>query len=458
MDPIPESLDRPVKAERSWWTLSPRAWLAVSLAFAIGAAGLFVYNAIRYTDETQTTMRNLPYLRYDLREDFGYFFAGATMVWEGEGSDLYPERGEWTYYPRDPIFFEPRDEYANARLLARGNYYNPPALAFLQAPLTTLSYRTAFFTFSALSFACLMGFIAASWMHVRHVGEMPWLILGVLAFKPVHEVLITGHTTLIIILSLTAGILLLRAEKPVLAGLSLSVLALKPQWAVLPALFLIVRGEWKALMWMAIAASAIFIVPFLITGLDSLKNYYFFLRYSADVDLKDAPHMFSWNGFLSKMDGSEIQDGRLILYADAPSKALVYSLIALTAVPMLIVFWSRDFLLSAAALIIAMLLVSTHSVWYDWALLIVAALFLVMRSPAMTRGMRIEMWVVLLALYVGCSQSIHEVLYPSRYGVDWHRAAYFWITPIAFASLCWIASVALREGLLHRPFKLRGAT
>jgi hypothetical protein len=122
---------------------------------------------------------------------------------------------------------------------------------------------------------------------------------------------------------------------------------------------------------------------------------------------------------------------------------------------MLIVFWSRDFLLGAAALVIAMLLVSTHSVWYDWALLIVAALFLVMRSPAMTRGMRIEMWVVLLALYVGTSQSIHEVLYPSRYDVDWHGDAVYWITPIAFASLCWIASIAWREGLLRRPFQLR---
>jgi alpha-1,2-mannosyltransferase len=437
------------------WTVTPSLWLLVCVLFATASTILFVYNGVRYSDETQSTIRTIPYLRYDIREDFNYFYAGAEMTWRGEAADLYPLPGEWTFYPRDPIFFEPRDDYANARLLARGNYYNPPALAYLQAPLTTLGFRDAYFVFTALSIGCLLGFVGVSWYQGRQMSELPWLILGVLAFKPVHEVIILGHTTMFIVLALTAGFLLLRAEKPVLAGLAFAVLALKPQWAVLPGLFLLVRGEWRALGTMAAAATTIFFVPFFVTGFQTLENYYHFLRYSADVDLKDAPHMFSWNGFLSKMDDSEVQNGQIVLFADAPSRLLVYSLIALTALPMLVVWWSRDYLLAVAATVVAMLLVSTHSVWYDWALLVVAALFLLLRSQQMGRGMRIETWIVLLALYVASSQSISEVLYPDRHDVDWHRAATYWITPVAFLSLYWMVSVAARERLLRLPSRLQ---
>jgi hypothetical protein len=155
--------------------------------------------------------------------------------------------------------------------------------------------------------------------------------------------------------------------------------------------------------------------------------------------------MFSWNGFLSKMDGSEIQNGQLVLFADAPSKTLVYSLIAMTTVPLLVVWRSRDYLLGVAAMMVAMLLISTHSVWYDWGILSVAALFLVLRSARFNRGMRVEMWVALLALFLACAQSISEVLTPDRHAVDWHRAAFYSATPVAFAVLVWMASIPLRE-------------
>lgn len=163
--------------------------------------------------------------------------------------------------------------------------------------------------------------------------------------------------------------------------------------------------------------------------------------------------MFSWNGFLSKLDGSEIQNGQLVLFADAPSKTLVYGLIALTTVPLLVVWRSKDYLLGVAATLVAMLLISTHSVWYDWAILAVAALFLVLRSRDASRSYRVEMWVVLLALFMATAQSISEVLVPDRHAVDWHRAAFFAATPVAFAALVWMASLPLRErgfGLLWR--------
>jgi hypothetical protein len=423
----------------------PRPWTLVCGLFAAFSLGLFVYFGLHYADETQRELRLLPDLRYDNRVDFGYFYAGAYMTYHGQAADLYPHKGEWTYYPDDLIFFEPHSEAELARLLARGNYYNPPGLALLEAPLVSLGFKHAFWLFSLLAIGALAGFLTLAWRAGAGIPELPMLGLGVLAFSPVHEALIMGHLTLFFVFVLAAGFLLLRSERRVLAGLTLSLLALKPQWAILPGLFLLVRGEWRALATMATTAAAIFFLPFVYTGFDSFKNYYEFLRWSATIDLKDAPHMFSWNGFLSKWDGSEIQNGQLIYFADAPSKTLVYGLIALTAVPLLVVWRSKDYLLGVAATLLAMLLISTHSVWYDWAILSVSALFLVLRSRDASRSYRVEMWVVLLALFMATAQSISEVLEPDRHAIDWHRAAFFTATPVAFAVLVWMASVPLRE-------------
>jgi len=303
--------------------------------------------------------------------------------------------------------------------------------------------------FSALSAGALAGYVFLAWRAGRHVPELPLLIAGALTFRPVHEAVIMGHMTLFFVLALTAGFLALRAKQPVLTGLAFSVLALKPQWAILPALFLLWQREWRALAVMAIVSSLIFFVPFFVTGFETLRNYYHFLRQAAEIDLRDAPHMFSWNGFLYKLEGFTTVE------AMGGDKTIIYSLIALTAALMFVVWWSRDFFLTVAATVIAMLLVSTHSVWYDWALLIVAALFLALRP--MSRWVRFELWIVLLALFLASSQSVAELLYPDRHFIAWGRSAFYTLTPVAFGSLLWLVSVALRERLLKLP-RFRSST
>jgi hypothetical protein len=445
--------EMPRKAARS---LTP--WTVICGLFIATATLIFLYSGVRFADETQRELRLIPWLPYDARLDFGYFFAGAEMAWRGEAFDLYPQKGDETYWPGHPIFQEFDAEYLKARFLARGNYYNPPALAYLQGPLTTLPFRDAFWLFSGLSAAALGGFVVLSWRTARQVPEWPLLILGVLAFKPVHEAIIMGHITLFLMLALTSGFLLLRVQKPVLAGLMFGLLALKPQWAVLPAVFLLIRGEWRALATMAAAAATIFFVPFLVTGLDTLRNYIEFLRGAQRWDMIAPPHMFSWNGFLFKLQG-----GPAIGVFEPISERLVYTLIALTAVPLIIVWWGRDYLLGVAATVVAMLLISTHSVWYDWALLSVAALMLVLRAPQMERTHRVEMWIVLIALHVAASQSMAELLLFDRHAPFWDRSAFYALTPVAFGSLLWMASVTIREGQLRlwplswRPSRLRPA-
>jgi hypothetical protein len=432
-------------------TAEPFPWTLISWLFIVVSVCYLVFTGVRLANDTQQTMRLMPYLDYDERVDFAYFYAGASMAYHGDAADLYPVPGELTYYPYDPIFDVTQEPYALDRLIARGNYYNPPALAYMQAPLAAMNFKNAYWTFSAFSALALGAFIGLAWWSGRGIPELPLLILGVLTFRPLHEAFIMGHSALFFCVALTAGFLLLRAKHEVLAGLCFSLLALKPQWAVLPGLFLLCRGEWKTLATMFVSSCLIFFVPFLIVGLDTLKNYVTFLRWQNGLDLKDAPHMFSWNGFLFKLRGGPV-------YGHPPPPELwTYSLVAVTAVPLAIVLWSRNYLLGAAATVLAMLLISTHSVWYDWALLVIAALFIVLYSRGQSRMMRVEMWVILLALHVSAAQSIHVLLRPDRFAIDWHSSGFFSLTPVAFGALIWLALLAVydKESTFRMPGILR---
>jgi hypothetical protein len=157
--------------------------------------------------------------------------------------------------------------------------------------------------------------------------------------------------------------------------------------------------------------------------------------------------MFSWNGFLFKLRGGPLHGGT------PPPEWQTYVLIAITAVPLLLIYRSRDFLLGAAGTVLAMLLLSIHSVWYDWALLSAAALFLTMRTPGMSRAHRLELWAVMLALYLACAQSTSALLTPARHNIDWHRQTIYLATPVAFAALLWLAALPYREGLMRWPYR-----
>src|SRR4051794_36856288 len=192
----------------------PPSWPQVCALFVIGAALLFAVSLVQRVDETQQEQRLIPYLPYDQRTDYNYFYASATMALNGQAADLYPVSGEKTLQPGDPAFTAARDDDERARLLTKGAYYNPPALALLQAPLAAFDFKTSYRLFTALSLLAFAAFLALAVREGRRVGEMPLFVLGALAFRPAHEVVIMGHPTFFFLLALVGGFLLLKTERP----------------------------------------------------------------------------------------------------------------------------------------------------------------------------------------------------------------------------------------------------
>ena len=435
---------------------SERARLAKMAAWSFAAcvALFFVIAGFRTFDATQQEMRLLPYLSYDDRVDFAYFYAAADMVRHGDLDEVYPQKYEYIFYPGDPAFDLARDDYVKARLLARGNYYNPPLVAVLEAPLTAFGFKTAFWVYSAISASVFAAFVAIFWRLGRGVPELPLVMLGIVTYLPVHETLMMGHLSLFFVFALGAGFFALRAKQPIVAGLALSLLALKPQWAILPGLFLVWRGEWRALATMAVGSAALFFIPFLATSSQAFSNYVHFLRDQSAVDLGNAPHMFSWNGFLSKLH-SNYPFGAPEFDVNRP---LLYSLQAITLLAVALVWWGRDLYLGVAATILGMLLVSTHSVWYDWAFLVVVAAFLALR-PAPTAA-RAQMWLLLIAVYVSTSQSIGVVFAPDgRHGfLHWSESGFFSLTLVAFSLLLWCVGRTILDGQIRWPQVLTRAS
>jgi hypothetical protein len=61
------------------------------------------------------------------------------------------------------------------------------------------------------------------------------------------------------------------------------------------------------------------------------------------------------------------------------------------------------------------------------------------------------MWILLILLFIAASQSMAELLQGGRHTINWFRPAFYSVTPMAFALLLWMASIAIREGQLRLP-------
>ena len=197
--------------------------------------------------------------QYRYRNDFRLIYGAALAAWNHGYSHLYDLTAQ----------------RAATEGLGAGFYWqpfiNPPPLAWLATPLLAFPFEAALVFWSAL-------LVLAAWFAWRLAAPGPRLtrlahlalFIGVF---PTAFGLVVGQPV-----ALVAGVVaiswwLAEHRRPVLAGVVLSLVVLKPQLALLVPLCLFVAGRWRIFFaWLA-ASALIGVVALVLLGADGVQRY-----------------------------------------------------------------------------------------------------------------------------------------------------------------------------------------
>jgi glycosyl transferase family 87 len=179
--------------------------------------------------------------------------------------------------------FPPGEQYINSS----ATYVNAPILAWLIAPLTSLSLPAAYAVWTVVSVAV---FVWAWHATAPGLGLAKFsLLLAGIAVWPVMDALYWGQPSLIVLALVAASWWLCARERPIAAGAVLAVAtALKPQVVILVPIALLVSARYRPFIAWAATCAVIGIVSAIALGPNGLNSLVQTLRYVQS----DAGHSF----------------------------------------------------------------------------------------------------------------------------------------------------------------------
>ena len=340
--------------------------------------------------------------------------------------------------------------YDDAKNLDVNGLYSP-GLSVAMYPLSLLSLQDAYRVYVGLGGVALLAVAYLAQRTISLPEAKLAMALGVISIPQMHWALRLGHMTTFLALAALGGFLLIR-KHPILAGLCFAFLVLKPQYAAIPALYLLWTRNGRALAGMAAGAFVIELAGFAAVGFSAIGPYIgAFFDLSADARDNLLPYQqswqYAWQGFLIS---AKISPNPLI--------AIDLSLLCLGVVVLAWARGTRTAALAAAAL--GMLIVTPYANFYDWGLLVVAGGLLLradLHWKALVPVMLVALYFGLLATQqatpfpaidvqvglVGADGSIS--ILPANYVTPTHGI--YWITPMALGAVALLAFAGNRSGL-----------
>jgi hypothetical protein len=197
--------------------------------------------------------------QYRFRNDFRLIYGAALAAWTNGYSHLYdlPAQKAATESLGSGTYWQP--------------YLNPPPLAWVATPFLSLPFTLALLAWSAL-------LLLAAWIAWRLAAPGPWLtrIAHLALFVGVFPTafgLMVGQPVVLVAAVVALSWWLAEHRRPVAAGLVLSLIALKPQLALLVPVCLLVAGRWRVFFAWLGASAVIGVVALLMLGGDGLQRY-----------------------------------------------------------------------------------------------------------------------------------------------------------------------------------------
>jgi hypothetical protein len=246
-------------------------------------------------------------------------------------------------------------------LALEGVYYSrPPFYAAMLRPLGMLPYRVAYWTFESLSFAAFAVFL------ILFVPQCKELILFSSLCFPLLSDFLNGQDVTLVLLLAAGSILAIRREHDFLAGLLLSLCAIKGHLFVLVPLVLLIHRRWMVLAGGAAGGVVLTAMSFFTDGKDWPQRY---LALLANPELHPNPaSMPNLRGLIFGLTG-----------ADHPA---IYWLLTITVVAAVVwIAWgTRDFEMAFAMSLIGGVLVGFHAYVQDAVLLLLPFAIVIARS------------------------------------------------------------------------------
>ena len=225
-----------------------RLWAAAGLWTGVLLTAFNVYAAV---------VEFIP--QYRFRNDFRLIYGAARAAWTHGYSHLYDLAAQRasTESLGSGIYWQP--------------YLNPPPLAWLATPFLSLPFEVALLAWSAL-------LVLAAWIAWRlaapgsRLTRFAHLALFVGAF-PTAFGLMVGQPVVLVAAAVAGSWWLAENRRPVLAGVVLSLIAMKPQLALLVPLCLLVAGRWRIFFAWLGAGAVIGGAALLMLGGDGVQRY-----------------------------------------------------------------------------------------------------------------------------------------------------------------------------------------
>lgn len=242
------------------------------------------------------------YVRYGLfvfpgpGNDFTFHWIQSSALDAGDTAFLYSEGGRERYVEAlNAHILHPATESVPTQALPY-----PPLWPWLFTPFTLPSPPTGFALWVALNLA------AALWLAYRAASFFPtrdrlWTAVLVFTAFPVAFSIYLGQAQVLFAVALTECYLALRAGKDLRAGLWLSLLLVKPQYAILLGPLLLWKRRWAAVGGAAAGVAAILVGSLLVAESSTLLDWPdSFSAYSGFRE--DAPqYMVNWRSLVLRV-------------------------------------------------------------------------------------------------------------------------------------------------------------
>ena len=296
-------------------------------------------------------------------QDFWSFHAAAVSAFNGDAAMLY-----------DAQSFRALFEDSHGLL-----WLYPPSMLVLMAPFGSLSYGVA----KALwVFGSIVAAFGAAYLFSSKDKNFA---IAVLASPALFAALLTGQLSVFFAVLLAIGLYFAKT-RPLIAGICLGLLTVKPQLGLLVPFFLLFIGAWRTIGVAVITASLLVVVSIVMFGVEAWVAFFTSLTSTHADFLQHA----STNGRITVADAI-----REFVWPAAPA-LIITAIVSICAIGLS--YMTRHAALERntyVAFVMMLTVLAAPYIWvYDWIIVVFAIALFLSDKPPLTRPSQLLILVV----------------------------------------------------------------